>query len=435
MKDDEQAGRIVETGGGSYIEGDVHLERGDLVAGDKIVYPAPSPPLPIPLQRPRRAEHFVGRERALARLVVALQPGEVITICGAGGIGKSALAAEAIWTLSPGAEPPERFPDGIVTHRFYRQPRAALALEAIARAYGEAPRPTPIDAAQRALAGRKVLLYLDGAENADDLSSILDVCGGCGVLITSRRRRDALSTRRDVQPLPLEDAVALLRAWGGPYAADEEAARRVCQLVGGLPMAVRLAGRYLAEVDEPVGAYLAWLEETPLEALDHGKRRRESVPVLLERSLSQVNERARAALSVAGVLAPAPFGAGAVAAGLDAPDRDVRQALGELVGYGLLVRTGERYVASHALVHTYARERCPPTEAAVMRLAAYYAAWAREQSALSTEGYQQLDGERVHVMQVLERCADRSRTILGELGSATVDRLRQRMADLDRVQP
>ena len=147
MKDDEQAGPIVETGGGSYIEGDVHLERGDLVVGDKIVY---SPmPLPIPLQRPRRAEHFVGRERALSRLVAALQPGEVVTVCGAGGIGKSALAAEAIWTLAPRDEPPERFPDGIVTHRFYHQPQAALALEAIARAYGEEPRPTPRDAAQK----------------------------------------------------------------------------------------------------------------------------------------------------------------------------------------------------------------------------------------------------------------------------------------------
>jgi hypothetical protein len=268
------------------------------------------------------------------------------------------------------------------------------------------------------LAGRKALLYLDGAENADDLSSILDVCGGCGVLITSRRRRDALSMRRDVRPLPLDDAVVLLRAWGGPYAADEEAARRLCQLVGGLPMAVRLAGRYLAEVDEDVNAYLAWLEETPLEALDLGKRRRASVPVLLERSLSQVDERARAALSVAGVLAPAPFGAGAVAAGLDAPERDVQHALAELVSYGLLVRTAGRYVASHALVHTYARERCAPAAAAVDRLAAYYAAWAWEQSALGAEGYCLLDQERVHVMQVLERCAERSRSKGALLGLA-----------------
>ena len=39
-------------------------------------------------------------------------------------MGKSALAAEAIWILSPGPEPPDRFPDGIFFHTFYHQPQA-----------------------------------------------------------------------------------------------------------------------------------------------------------------------------------------------------------------------------------------------------------------------------------------------------------------------
>ena len=46
-----------------------------------------------PLQRPPRAKHFTGRAAELARLLEALRPGEVVTLCGPGGIGKTALAA------------------------------------------------------------------------------------------------------------------------------------------------------------------------------------------------------------------------------------------------------------------------------------------------------------------------------------------------------
>ena len=124
--------------------------------------------LPLPLQRPPRVEYFTDREEELAQLLADLQPGRVVTLCGPGGIGKSALAAEVVWTLAPGNEPPELFPDGIIFHSFYNQPQAVLALEAIARAFGEEPKPTPRDAAQRALSGRQALLLLDGTEDADD---------------------------------------------------------------------------------------------------------------------------------------------------------------------------------------------------------------------------------------------------------------------------
>jgi hypothetical protein len=118
---------------------------GDLIIGSRQI---PSRP---PLQCPPRAEHFTGREEELCRLLADLQPGRVVTLCGPGGVGKTALSAQAIWTLTHGDEPPECFPDGIIFHSFYHQPQAALALEAIARAYGEEPKPTLRDAAHRAL--------------------------------------------------------------------------------------------------------------------------------------------------------------------------------------------------------------------------------------------------------------------------------------------
>ena len=122
---------------------------------------------PPALQHPERADHFTGRQDELDQLVPTLQPGQVITLCGPGGVGKTALAAEAVWPLAPGDTPPERFPDGVIFHTFYNQPQVAVALEHIARTLGEEPRPDALEAARRALASRTLLLVLDGAENAD----------------------------------------------------------------------------------------------------------------------------------------------------------------------------------------------------------------------------------------------------------------------------
>ena len=394
------------------VQVDIHHDviYGDKV-GIKIVHPTPSPP-PVPLQLPPRAEHFTGRQAELAQLLADLQPGRVVTLCGPGGIGKTALAAEAIWTLVPADGPPERFPDGIIFHSFYNQPQAALALEAIARACGEEPRPSPAAAARRVLAGQRALLVLDGAESADDLPAVLAVRGGCGVLVTSRARQDAVADRQDLTPLPDDDAVQLLQAWGGARAADEAAARRLCELVGRLPLAVRLAGRYLVQREEEAADYLAWLRETPLAALDQGQRQHESVPLLLGRSIAQVSEAARRALGVVGLLALSPFGRAAIAAALDAcPElvegvtpAEAGRLLGELVNYGLLLREAACYQVSHALVHTYARRRMSPPADVTGRLAAYYTALAEEQTALGLPGYAILDPERPHLMAILAGC-------------------------------
>ena len=48
-------------------------------------------------------------------------------------------------------------------------------------------------------------------------------------------------------------------------------------------------------------------KKTPLEALDRGKRQHESIPLLMEHSLEQVSEKARACLGLTGVLAMKPF--------------------------------------------------------------------------------------------------------------------------------
>ena len=361
-----------------------------------------------PLQRPPRAEYFANREKELKQLLTDLQPGQVVTLCGPGGIGKSALASEVVWILTSDDEPPKRFSDGIIFHSFYNQPQADLALESIALAFGEEPKPTPIAAAQRALAGKRVLLLLDGTEDADNLPVVQQVTSSCGVLITSRSRKDAANpaTRQDIGPLDQDEAVKLLQAWGGKFAADELAVRKICELVAGLPLAVRLVGFYLSEQEESAADYLEWLAETPIAALSQGEHKDDSIKLLLERSLSQVSETSRDLLAVIGFLALAPFEIQVVAKAMGLGFRPTRQLIGELISYGILFREGERYRVSHALIHTYASRRLRAEVEAIGRLVNYYTNLARVESEKGLAGYQRLDGERVHLMRLLRRCAN-----------------------------
>jgi tetratricopeptide (TPR) repeat protein len=355
----------------------------------------------IPHQRPPRAEHFTDREKELAQLLEDLQPGRVVTLCGPGGIGKTALATEAVWT--PDVE--SRFPDGVIFHSFYNQPQVTLALESIALAFGEEPKPTPRDAAQRALDNRRALLLLDGAEEADDLQAVLRVRSGCGVLVTSRTRKYAGAERQDLQPLVLDEAVSLLHKWGGEQAT--EATEEICRLVGRLPLAVRLVGRYLDETGETAAEYLDWLKETPIRALSQGQHREESVEVLLKKSLGQVSDQACELLAVIGQLALNPFDREPLAAALNVVPTQLRQPLGELVSYGLLLRADDRYEVSHALIHTYARRRLTVAAEAAGRLAAHYTDLAETESRQGLDGYRRLDRERAHLMRVLAGCAKR----------------------------
>ncbi len=386
----------------------------------------PAPATYIPLQRPGRPDHFTGREAELSQLLSSLRPGQIVTLCGPGGIGKSALAAEAVWTLAPRTVPPDRFPDGVIYHNFYNRPQATLALEQIARAFGEELWPTPHDAAQRALAGRQVLLVLDGAEQADDLPQVLAVGNRCGVLITSRRCEETDGERQDIPPLSLDEATSLLQTWDGARGIDEVTAQRVCELIGGIPLAIRLAGHYLAMQQETVTDYLDWLQETPLAALDHNQGYEASVHLLLERSLAQMSEATQQVLAVVSLLSLAPFWQEVIAEGLavgvqggllatvqkifkQKPEQsrpEVSLALDELVNYGLLRWVGRRYEVSHAMIHTYARQHLTSPAQALGRLVTYYTTLAGEQILLGLDGYATLDAERPHLMGVLAACVE-----------------------------
>lgn len=359
------------------------------------------------LMLPPRPVNFTNRTSEMTDLVAHLYPGQVIALCGPGGMGKTTLAVELLYRMVSDGRLYVRFPDGVIFYTFYGRPDSTSAFEHIIKSYEPQARHFSAQAVTRLLSRKKVLLLLDGTEEAEDLPSVLAAIGSSAVLLTSRRRQDAPERFRELSPFTPEDALRLLYAWSLQQIDDNMAAKRICELVGYLPLAVRLVGRYLYVTGETATGYLSWLMETPLHALnpDGVQRREASIPRLLDRSLTQVGPLSKRVMGVVGLLALSPFSREAVAAAL--PDVNVVPLLNQLVAYGLLQRVGSQYEVTHALVHTYGRYQLSTDDSAPARLAAFYETLAVEQTKLGQEGYARLDLVRTHFVPVLTHCLAR----------------------------
>ncbi len=71
-------------------------------------------------------------------------------------------------------------------------------------------------------------------------------------------------------------------------------------------------------------------------------------------------------------------------------------------GDGLLIREEEHYRVSHALIHTYIRQRLSVADDAVTRLVHYYETLAHDQRDQVLHGYDRLDSQRTHIMAILD---------------------------------
>ncbi|MCP4410306.1 MAG: tetratricopeptide repeat protein, partial [Gammaproteobacteria bacterium] len=403
--------------------------------------------------KPRKIENFTGREDELAFIKQRLQLGCVVTLCGPGGIGKSALATEAVRQLMPGDGLPDQFPDGIIWHDFYEEPKVEQAVEHIARwfsypasgkksktgkiieyvarVFSDQEQSLPLDdAVKRMLLGRKVLLVLDGAERTENLEKMIDIAANCGVLITTQNNLQESGESQEIVSFNSENAIKLLKKWAKEYADDEIALRRICELLEGFPLAIALAGRVMHAKKISAAKYLERLKQTPLQmlVLDPQGGRRMSVPRSLTDSLKVVGTEASRVLSIAGALAQAPFSREVMAEAIahktnsgvvgqieqmlawKPGEQHVNQidtVLDTLVAYGLLNRLNEGYKVSHALIYYYAKKKLPVKKETVRWLAAYYTGLLKKECESGEEGFRRLDPERAHIMTMLLNCLDR----------------------------
>jgi DNA-binding SARP family transcriptional activator/Tfp pilus assembly protein PilF len=224
----------------------------------------------VPRELPADADSFTGRAGELALLDLILQAGDgpagrdngegappTAVISGTAGVGKTTLGVH--WAHRAR----HAFPDGqlYVNLRGYdpAEPMpAADALAAFLRALGLAGPDIPADTDERAaryrslLDGRRMLIVLDNAATVEQVRPLLPGTPCCAVVVTSRDSLAGLVARNgarrlDLELLPPDDAVALLRALIGARADDDPAAARtLAGQCARLPLALRVAAELTA---------------------------------------------------------------------------------------------------------------------------------------------------------------------------------------------
>ncbi|MGW3127937.1 BTAD domain-containing putative transcriptional regulator [Streptomyces sp. NPDC001123] len=208
---------------------------------------------------PYDLKDFTGRRRELDALLalgaaVTDRAPTIVTLTGMPGVGKTALAVHAAHRLSAA------FPDGrlhldlqgLTPHS--GPPTLAEALRHLLLTLGTPAGDVPDDldgrliAWRRAVAGRRVLMILDGVVDTATVRPLLPGTGGCLVVVTSRTVIGNLDGAVPIHlgPLSEEEAVGLLGSIIGTHRiGDAGEARDLAAVCGRLPLALRIMGARL----------------------------------------------------------------------------------------------------------------------------------------------------------------------------------------------
>jgi predicted ATPase/DNA-binding CsgD family transcriptional regulator len=218
-------------------------------------------------QLPAEFTTFVGRADEVAVLASTLRSRRALTLCGAGGIGKTRLALRLL------AEVRDDYADGawFVDLADLRQPELVVATVAAAAGVDEEPGRPLADTLADAVRHREAVLALDNCEHliqvcASLCQRLLASAPGLRILATSREPlRVAAETVWPVPPLALPpagvtdpdeigryDAVRLFAERAGAASpgftvgpGNAAAVAAICQALDGLPLAIELAAAWV----------------------------------------------------------------------------------------------------------------------------------------------------------------------------------------------
>ncbi|MEU9122266.1 AAA family ATPase [Streptomyces sp. NPDC048506] len=392
-------------------------QAGSVIQGGVVqIYPAPSPVRSLRALPPRPAT-LVGRSAALTELLALLAPGlgagapTAIAVTGEGGVGKSALLAEAAHEAHPW------FPGGVLygdarAHSGGEQMSVEELLCSWLRSFG-----IPDDQIQPHRAGLlgqfrsqlceadgALLILLDDASPDEHIVPLLPPDSRHRLLVTVRRTPDdARVAVQRLDALRPEDSVALLAA-----AAAEPVPQRhldeIARLCGHLPLALDVVAGRLRDGDDSAERVLAALRPP-------GERLAELDPVRQAFEAShQTLEQADARMLRRLGLHPGTeidTESAAALAGVSAAEAD--RTLRRLTRAQLLRRTGSgRRVRFHDLLRLYVNELAcqepePARHAALDRLMAHYGRRA------GTAGDPWFDRERNALAAALAAAVDQGR--------------------------
>ncbi len=342
-----------------------------------------------PQQLPPTHARFTGRAKELAELDAILsgddETPKIALVTGAAGIGKTALVARCARLVA------DRFPDGVL----YTDLRGfdpagppadpAEVLCGLLRDLGvpEPSMPKDLDGAVRryrsCLHGRRYLVVLDNARNADQVRPLVPGSSTCGVLASSRSEMRSLVARLGARRLALDvlppgEAITLLADAtadaAGPLAAE------LARLCGYHPLALCIAAARLegASPDE-FAEFIAELEAELLGTLTEANDTAASVAAAFKLSYDALPADARRTFRLLGTY-PGPTLPRAVADVLAGDRAGIRT----LLDTHLLEPAGPGRYRFHDLVRTYAAECARRDEPAEERDAALrrVLGWFRE---------------------------------------------------------
>jgi DNA-binding SARP family transcriptional activator len=372
------------------------LHRQILTADASLDPPPGSDRVPVPRQLPAVVGDFTGRAGELERLdalvpgVDDVPPGAAVVIAvisGTAGVGKTALAVHWAHRVV------DRFPDGqlYVDLRGFgpsdRPVNPDAALRGFLSALGVPPHRIPADPAAQvglyrsAMAGRRMLVLLDNARDADQVRPLLPGTAGCLAVVTSRSQLSSLVAAEGARALvldvlPTEDALCLLasRIGAARIAADRLAAEELAESCARLPLALAIvAARAAIHPAFPLAALTTELRDarSRLDTLvgDDAASDVRAVFSWSYRTLSPDTARLFRLLG----LHPGPDTSAPAAASLAGlPVARARPLLAELAQAHLVVEHAPGRYAFHDLLRAYATELAHADEADDRRVAAVH---------------------------------------------------------------
>ncbi|WP_186762721.1 AfsR/SARP family transcriptional regulator [Lentzea tibetensis] len=336
----------------------------------KLLADAPARPAPTdrsPRQLPPEADHYTGREDALAELaeLVSRSPVlPVVTVTGKPGVGKTAFAVRAGHRLATAFPHGQLFVDLRGADSRPRSPDEVLAR--FLRDLGVSGVDVPGSAEERVimfrdrLAGRKVLIILDNAASEEQVRPLLPGHAECCVVVTSRSRLTGLDTTKRIAlgALGPADAVRLLDELAG--AGEDPEARRLAELCGGLPLALRIVGTKLRSLPHLTAGALATRLEDERHRLDELVAGDREVRAGFLLSYSGLDPATQRAFRLLALLPGRTFPSWAAAAALGVDLRAAERLLDRLVEANLLECAG-RY-RFHDLLRLFAVEQAGSDE-------------------------------------------------------------------------
>ncbi|WP_105967758.1 ATP-binding protein [Streptomyces geranii] len=203
---------------------------------------------------PAAITSFVGRRREVTEVRRLLGATRLLTLTGAGGVGKTRLALEAAGAGG------RTFPQGVwlVDMASVRDPGAVASAAATALELPDLGARSDMERLTGYLAGRRALIVLDNCEHlvgacADLAMALLSAAPELRILATSRQTLQLTGEWVfTVPPLAPEDAVELLRdrttAVNAAFRiteANRAQILRLCTDLDGLPLAIELAASRL----------------------------------------------------------------------------------------------------------------------------------------------------------------------------------------------